>query len=139
MPVHLKKQIKLCGIDRKALTAFSEIDKTESREVDWNWNFATTYSQLYPKSFDLSIWYGNNLCSMSIGRPTFTGRGMRLDFIEKFSNTHPFPRLMFPISQVAFEAYGKLIGAQQLRIVKPMNKKLVSYYSSHAEFPPVSD
>ena len=59
---------------------------------------------------------------------------MRLDFIEKFTNNPVFSRDMFGVSLIAYEAYGKVIGADKLRIMNPENDRLIEYYSSYGGF-----
>jgi len=134
LPNHLKGKLKLKGVDRAALTAFSVWQKMPERKVDWDWNFASRYCFRYPKAFDLSVWHGNSLCSLSLGRPTFKGTEMRLDFIEKVPATNIFSGDMFRVSLLAYETYGDLIGAKRIRIMEPMNDKLIGYYMSHGGF-----
>lgn len=102
--------------------------------MDWDWSFANSYSNVYPKSLDLSVWFGNTLCSLSLGRPTFKGTEMRLDFIERSPVDCPYAGEMFRVSLLAYEIYGELIGAKKLRIMEPMNKKLIEYYTSFGGF-----
>ncbi len=59
---------------------------------------------------------------------------MRLDFIEKFTKNAVFSSEMFSVSLLAYEAYGKVIGANELRIMNPENDSLIKYYSSHGGF-----
>jgi len=70
------------------------------------------------------------LQSLSLGRPTCNGTSIRLDFIEKTSTKSIFSGQLFGISQLAFETYGNLIGASSIRLFEPMNKKIISYYTS---------
>jgi hypothetical protein len=133
LPPHLKS-LKLKAVDNIALIAFKALRKTAQRDVDWDWNFASKYCTRYPKAFDLSVWHGNSLCSLSLGRPTYKGTEMRLDFIEKFTNNPVFSGDMFGVSLIAYEAYAKVIGACQLRIMNPENEKLIKYYSSYGGF-----
>ena len=126
--------LTLGAIDHKALAAFRVLDKNFHRATDWDWAFATKYCSRYPKAFDLSVWNGNSLYSLSLGRPTYKGTEMRLDFVEKFTNSPIFSGEMFGVSLLAYEAYGKLIGARQLRIMNPQNEKLIKYYSSLGGF-----
>lgn len=60
LPQHLKGKLKLKGVDRSALAAFSMWQKMPERKVDWDWNFAHRYCFRYPKAFDLSVWHGNS-------------------------------------------------------------------------------
>ncbi len=134
LPKYLKGKLQLKGVDFAALNAFSVWRLAPERKVDWDWNFASRYCIRYPKSFDLSVWHGNSLCSMSLGRPTFKGTEMRLDFIEKSPGLGLFSREMFGVSLLAYETYGVLIGADKIRIMEPANKKLIEYYTSHGGF-----
>ncbi len=134
LPQHLKGKLKLKGVDRAALAAFSVWQSIPERKVDWDWNFASRYCFRYPKAFDLSVWHGNSLCSLTLGRPTFKGTEMRLDFIEKTPINSLFNREMFRVSLLAYETYGDLIGARKIRIMEPTNNKLIDYYMSYGGF-----
>ncbi|WP_299599668.1 hypothetical protein [uncultured Microbulbifer sp.] len=134
LPRHLLGKIALEAIDHKALAAFKSIDLAQERSVSWDWNFSSRYKIFYPKAFDLSVWHGSTLCSMTLGRPTYRGTAIRLDFIERFNKHVLFANDMFPVSLLAYEAYARLIGATQIRIMDPLNEKLVKYYSSHGGF-----
>jgi hypothetical protein len=59
---------------------------------------------------------------------------MRLDFIERLASNCPFSGDMFEVSLLAYEAYGRFIGAEALRIMDPVNDKLIKYYSSYGGF-----
>jgi len=133
LPRHLQS-LTLAPVDNAALVAFRTLDKKTQRIVDWDWNFASKYCVRYPNAFDLSVWNGNSLCSLSLGRPTYKGTEMRLDFIEKFTNNPVFSGDMFGVSLLAYEAYSKVIGARQLRIMNPENESLIKYYSSFGGF-----
>jgi hypothetical protein len=37
-------------------------------------------------------------------------------------------------SLLAYEVYGELIGAKKLRIMEPLNDKLIKYYTSQGSF-----
>ena len=130
LPDYLKKVTKLEGVDQKALVAFKTWQSVSERTVNWDWNFATVYCRRYPKAFDLSVWYGNTLCSLTLGRPTYKGTSMRMDFIEKSPINCPISGDIFAISLLAYENYGRLIGAEYLRLIEPMNDKLIKYYTS---------
>lgn len=130
LPRHLKEALLLDGINARELTAFRTWQDHEDRKVMWDWHFATRYTTVNPKAFDLSVWQGNRLLSLSMGRPTYHGTSMRLDFIERAPGYSIFSGDMFTISQVAFETYGRMIGASYLRVMEPMNDKLIQYYTS---------
>lgn len=82
----------------------------------------------------MSVWFGNTLCSLSLGRPTYKGTEMRLDFIERCPKNCPHAGEMFRVSLLAYETYATFIGANKIRIMQPMNEKLVKYYMSYGGF-----
>lgn len=84
LPDYLKNLV-LNGIDLKAITAFRTWQNDPERKVDWDWTFASRYCAKYPKAFDLSVWSGSTLLSLRLGRPTYRGTSIRMDFIEKTS------------------------------------------------------
>ena len=129
LPSHLKK-LELSKVDAKAVTNFRLWEDDPERKVDWDWSFAARYTKRYPKAFDLSVWSGNKLLSLTLGRPTYKGTSMRMDFIERSPKHRLYASELFPISLVAYETYASLIGAEFIRIMNPMNDKLISYYTS---------
>jgi hypothetical protein len=141
LPTHLKGVLNISGISHKELAAFKCWQTMPERKVDWNWLFSARYCTVYPKAFDMSVWLGNTLCSMlyalcslSLGRPTYKGTEMRLDFIERLPQNCQYAGEMFTISLLAYEVYAELIGAKKLRIMEPLNDKLIKYYTSHGGF-----
>jgi hypothetical protein len=59
---------------------------------------------------------------------------MRLDFFERLPQSCQYRGEMFTISLLAYEVYGELIGAKKLRIMEPLNDKLIKYYTSQGSF-----
>ena len=129
LPGYLKN-LTLGGVDLKAITAFRLWQYDSERKVDWDWTFASRYCAKYPKAFDLSVWSGNTLLSLTLGRPTYRGTSIRMDFIEKTPGLTTYSGEIFGVSQLAYETYGRLIGAESIRLIEPMNKKLITYYTS---------
>lgn len=134
LPTHLKRLSKLSSIDSKALAAASSWDDDPDRHVSWDWVFANRYTFRYPKAFDLAVWVGNTLCSLSLGRPSYNGKFMRLDYLEKAPSNCPFSSDMVGITILAYEAYATLIGAKQFRIIDPINDKVLRSYLRQGGF-----
>lgn len=131
LPYGDKKQIKLEGITTKALSVAKTWNSYTSRLVDWDWVFGyKSYSKRYPKRFELATWYGNQLASLSLGRPSYMGGHLRLDFIEALPENNPLKGRVVPIVISVAELYGTIIGASQLRIIDPTDVNLIKYYSS---------
>ena len=59
------KSIKLEGISQKAIVASRLWEAVVDRKVDWDWSFSSRYCTRYPKAFDLSVWHGNSLLSLT--------------------------------------------------------------------------
>ena len=69
----------------------------------------------------------HKLAGLSLGRPTYAGTGLRLDYIEKAPVTDI--RLVETML-VALTAYGVLLGANHLKIMHPVNTTVRDYYVS---------
>lgn len=134
LPPKLKRDLAISNITNRELASFKSWQYNPDRKVEWDWVFANRYCTVYPKALDMSVWFGNKLCSLSLGRPTYKGTEMRLDFIERTPDNCPHAGEMFRISLLAYELYGELIGAKKLRIMEPMNKKLINHYTSYGGF-----
>lgn len=89
LPPNLKGVLTIAGIDHRALVSAKSWENMEERSVSWDWTFASRYRTLWPKAFDMSVWFGNTLCSLTLGRPTYKGTEMRLDFIERCPRNCP--------------------------------------------------
>jgi len=85
--------------------------------------------QRYPKRFELAIWKSNALCGLPIGRPSFNGTRLRLDYAERSPDSCPIRGYVMLVNLLAAEAYALTIGAEEVRIMHPMNQQLVNYYS----------
>lgn len=89
----------------------------------------------HPKRFELSIWHKDfHLCSASIGRPTWGGGKLRLDYLESAPQGTPLDGLITDITIAVSAAYARTIGATQLRIMNPINDKVRSHYLSKPSF-----
>lgn len=131
LPYADKRLIKLEGITPTSISAAKTWNSYHSRAVDWDWGFGyESYSRRYPKRFELATWYGNTLASLALGRPSYMGSHLRLDFIEALSENNPLKGRVVPIAISVAELYGTIIGASQLRIIDPIHKNLIDYYTS---------
>lgn len=129
LPQNIKQQLALSKIDQKALNDATLWSDNDHREVDWDWKFGhRIYSYRYPKRFELAIWHNNTLCSLTIGRPSYHGSRIRLDFTERMPENCPTKGYTMQIVILAAEAYARLIGAKEVRLMHPMNQSLVNYY-----------
>ena len=130
LPYQDKKSILLSEITDSAIFSFNSLTRHPERKVDWDWKFgAQMYRKRYPNRFELAIWHNNTVCGLSLGRPSYNGTSVRLDFIERVSGANALKGRVTPIAVTAYEVYARLIGATQVRIIKPADA-LITYYSS---------
>lgn len=99
-----------------------------NRRVDWDWfEGYTAFKFRYPKRFELAVWYKNGLVSLTLGRPTYCGTALRLDFIEANPNK-PAELKVFPITLFVMMAYAEALGAEELRVMNPISDTVKQYY-----------
>lgn len=119
-------QLKL--VDNATYSAFKQWDKQPNRIKDWDWpSTLQEWKMKFPKRFEAAAWKNNKLAGLSLGRPTYAGTGLRLDYIEKAPVTDI--RLVETML-VALTAYGTLLGANHLKIMHPVNAAVRDYYVS---------
>jgi len=126
--------IVLTGIDSNALKAVPIwLGMACSRpRAEWSWEEAAKiYRKKYLKRFELAIWYKNELCGLSYGRPSFSSTRIRIELIEGAPRIgNPLgPKRVVPITIINATAYAGILGAKELRIMAPENG-LISYYES---------
>lgn len=123
-------QLRLTTIDSPTLKAAESWSTHPKRRVNWDWMGSySTLKYRYPKRFEVAVWYKGKLNGLSLGRPTYNGGSLRLDFIE----ASPVDReiAVFDIIVVAMRIYADMLGARELRIMHPINEQVKTYYASH--------
>ncbi|XPF95463.1 hypothetical protein ACM9HF_05465 [Colwellia sp. RE-S-Sl-9] len=134
LPYDLKDNVIFRDIDKDALL-MAQIWESSPYRKNLPWSFSQGYKKWayrHPDRLDLAVWLNTTLCSLAIGFPTKTGQSMRLDVIEKNPcEQHILDKRIFEINITVFEAYADLIGASQIKIMRPLNDKLIHYYRNH--------
>ncbi|MDP5150606.1 hypothetical protein [Rheinheimera baltica] len=132
LPASFKDIVSLRYIDAEAL---QQAKIWEARRQGLGnavpWSFANGYqdwSARRPDRLDVATWNKTTLCGLAIGIPTKTGKSMRLDVIEANPDKTVLSGQVFNIAMTAFEAYADAIGANQIKIMRPVNQKLISLY-----------
>lgn len=132
LPAKYNAVISLKGIDSYSLARAKAWRVSDKRKVDWEWTTGyNVYSLRYPKRFELAIWKSDILCGLSIGRPSYNGSRLRIDFVERAPDNCPLRGQVMQINLLAAEAYALGLGADELRIMHPSNQELVNYYSRY--------
>lgn len=131
----LRSDIALDGFTFDCYREVRKWERVKSRKVSWDWHVVRKKYQPKPKRFELSIWHRTHtLCGAAIGKPTFGGGKLRLDYIESAPEETPLDGLVTDIGIIAATLYADAIGASQLRIMNPVNAKVTDYYLSKPGF-----
>lgn len=130
--INVRNVVSLTGIDFKARTQANAWHSSPFRRVDWPWMKSVgNYAWLNPKRFELAIWYKDlYLSGLALGRPTWSGNKLRLDFIEASPERNALTGLVTDITIIAAVAHATAIGASQVRIMNPINEKVRDHYLS---------
>ncbi len=115
-------------IDNLALIEAGKWIMSDNRLATWDWSKYGSFKMQYPKRFELALWHNNNLASLSLGRPTYNATGLRLDFIER--NPDYTDIKVFQITLAAMNVYADVLGANELRIMNPINDEVKKYYET---------
>ncbi|CCO46324.1 conserved hypothetical protein [Vibrio nigripulchritudo SOn1] len=132
LPQQYADRVSLRAVDSVSLVQAKRWEESLERSDDATWSWSEGFRQYayrHPKRFDLAIWYANaQLCGLSIGKPTYTGGKLRLDVIEGAPWDHPLKSKIVEITLSSAEAYADFIGADQIRIMRPVNSRVTRYY-----------
>lgn len=123
-----QRNLKAKLIDMSALAQSERWNLSSRRKVDWEWvEGYSTFKFRHPKRFEMALWHNNTLASLSLGRPTYQGTKLRLDFIEG-NPDKPGNVKVFEPTFLAMVGYAQALGARELRITNPINGDVRRYY-----------
>lgn len=118
-------------ITQTALVQSNSWKNSPKRRVDWEWiEGYSAFKFRYPKRFEMALWHNSTLVSLSLGRPTYQGTKLRLDFIEG-NPDKPKDIKVFEYTFLAMAGYAHAMGANELRVINPINSEVKSYYESY--------
>lgn len=127
--------ISLSGLNFQTFEKLAEWEDQGSRVADWDWRKVRKHYRTHPKRFELAILHNKLfLAGASIGRLTWSGNKLRLDFIEANPTGSPLTGLITDIVILSAEVYAQAIGAHQIRIMHPVNDAVKNHYLSKANF-----
>jgi len=132
LPGQYAERVSLKAVDTLSMVQAKNWELSLNRSDDASWSWSEGFKQYafrHPKRFDLAIWYADaQLCGLSLGKPTYTGSRLRLDVIEGAPWNHPLKSKIVEITISTAEVYADLIGADQIRIMRPVNSQVIRYY-----------
>ncbi|MFV1872121.1 MAG: hypothetical protein ACMZ64_02175 [Oleiphilus sp.] len=115
-------------IDSIALAQSERWNLSSRRKVDWEWfEGYKAFKYRHPKRFEMALFHNNTLASLSLGRPSYQGTKLRLDFIEG-NPDKPSNVKVFEPTFLAMVGYAHALGAKELRIMNPINGDVRRYY-----------
>ncbi len=116
--------------------SYSDAAQADSWQGDsrneWSWKSAYLIYQRKNrfKRFDLSIKNGISVCGLSYGMPTKSK--LKMDIIEATPYFHHKNNTkIFSLISQAAQYYALLLGANEVRIMNPLNEKLINHYCSY--------
>lgn len=99
------------------------------RLVAWDWLAGySAFKFRYPKRFELALWDQAGLTALSLGRPTYQGSCLRLDFVEARPKGLGDRGPVMAHVLVAYGIYARLLDAKEVRIMNPINDQVRAYY-----------
>ena len=123
--------LKLTAITNAALEATRKWGLSSNRKANWDWVEEYGYFKFsYPKRFEVALWKQNELITISLGRPTYNGRFLRLDVVEARPKDLGDRPAVFDEILLAYGVYARMLGATGIRIMNPINENVRNYYES---------
>lgn len=100
------------------------------------WSWLDAYNVYRSKSnfkrFDVSVTCGGETIGLSYGLPTRHKTKLKVDIIEATPiKEHKRGIQVFEIISECAQIYATLLGADEVRIMNPLNARLTAYYCSH--------
>ena len=103
--------------------------RAERSEWSWVQAFKNYDSKSAFKRFDLCVKNGSNLVGLAYGMPTKAKTKLKIDIIESTPiKEHKLNGGAFEIISTSAQAYAALLGADEIRIMNPLNKELSNFY-----------
>lgn len=115
-----------------AADQWRNIDHCNSRKA-WSWVQAYEYYNKKSKfkRFDMAISRDSHLVGLAYGLPTVSKSNLKIDLVEATPiSEHKNNTKIFDIISTSAQMYASLIGANEVRIINPLNSELVNYYES---------
>jgi hypothetical protein len=99
----------------------------------WDWEPVLRHAWKRPSDFHLAIWSGRSLCGLAVGRVSDRDAAGRrkavfIQFVESAHDpVHPLRRKIAYLVAAAATSYGRILGAEWLRLMDPMPGVLGRY------------
>jgi len=104
-------------------------DNLREKRSTWSWEQVYLRSKNLPDRFEISVWSGSQLCAITYGRPSQHRTKLKLMLVEASPvKPSPLTTKAFAIISTCAMFYAKLIDADEVYIIDPINDAVASYY-----------
>lgn len=109
------------------------LDPDKSRdEINWVLAHQHYTAKSRFKRFDISIKSGSNLLGLAYGMPSKAKTKLKIDIVEATPfDAHRNSFKAIEVISVAAQIYGAFLGADEIRVMRPVNDKVAKYYCSY--------
>lgn len=124
---HANANLQARGIDTSQIR-FDSITEAEIEASDlWGqestlypWESVHDWKQTDTRGFDLSIWFGQELCGLCYATPRKSRICIKIVILEgKPDKSHPLRGAVAPLALTAIESYAILIGCTEIEVQEP--------------------
>ncbi len=114
-----------------AMTADAWAEEEPEKRNYWSWVDAFHYYNKQAKRFDLCISRSGELVGLSYGIPTAHKSKLKIELVEgtPFS-LHKGGLKVFNVVSTAAQIYALLLGADEVRVMNPVNDRVRDFYCS---------
>ncbi len=123
--------VKLTPINSIALSKHQDWPNSDRQPPNggWEWSsWVSNYREKYPKRFEAAIWFGDTLCGLLLGKMSDKNVHIRLEVLEASTDLlHPLKGRIAYIALSAVEMFGFAVGAEESRIIDPVDGAVLSY------------
>lgn len=131
-----KRGIDVSQVSLEPITP-QAIDASAYWEPDmlYPWKHVLTWKRRDKKSFDISIWFGSELCGMCFATPRKSAIRITVILLEgKPDKSHPLKGFVMPLAMEAVSNYAKTLRLEFIEIERPSQGALSSYQALGFEF-----
>lgn len=130
----IRKDVRITNIDHIALKTWSEtwkhINIRKPPNGGWDWVYKRNYFRKYSTNrlFDMSIWSGNILCGLVLGKMSKGSGNISLYYIEGFpGENHPLKRHVLNIIMITVIECAKLLCKKKIKLIEPVDGLIATY------------
>lgn len=119
--------------DARQADTWVDVDHSGSRSM---WRWVDAYSHYNDKKrfkrYDIAIKTGANLIGLAYGMPSQTKTKLKVNILDGTPyEAHKKDARIFELISASAQIYADLLGADEVRIMRPANQDVANYYCSY--------